>query len=825
MSEQVRKKYDTLSVDELVEVTALHAQAGHATPVALFWTGNTDEADRLVGEAEAAWNEEENELAKAAMKFSHEERIAARQRFEKKRAEEEKRKVKRLAPEVVSREGRLLADWFTARLPSFTETVQESALTGKDLVVDVTEFRESAPDFYRWMEENSEDVRSTFRHLFNDLVFRLQAERVGYDHAMRIVGLPWPAAANVIKFTRGCETCKTYNAKAHVSLEVWKYEQGRTAFIRLKESDSLGHSVVQPRVLRPGSLTRENLIDYIAKFPEEVRPYLIKRLAEYFTEPSGPDESKKFDEETFSRAQALSRDPTLLAHIRADMDRSHVGDDRVKVLALLLLASSRLKGKEQSVIIKKTSSAGGSNLLRTVTSYFDNVISYTRVTSAAPDRIGGDFTGKILKIEELSGAQSASTSLRVMLSEGNLKLLTTEKDENGNIRAVEMETRGTPSFATTTIDYQIESQMLNRVWPLSLDETVKQTASVVERQFGRYDWEGHDFEPDPAIRCLLSRKSGILDDQLVIIIPYWEKIAKAFPTDSISARRDSYKFATLIALCAWLHQHQRPVRERDGKQYLLATIMDFRIVQSYAKKALASTLTKLDERMLRALEVLEERVKINPDGITYAEFGLALGIGKSAGTKLAVALDETGYVFIDTSQRTYTVRPSGKKPRDAIGEVKFTEQEALEWLRKGLQANTDLGRLALWVTTGRDPGATNLAYTQNSQFRAIRDDSSHDLGISRGKAAIFRGNNNSPENSLATPPKSEIKFRDKLDNETDQKHDLGRLGIARNLEESEIGQTATRVGQPTPPEQVDHACLLPGCKNLMPHIHVDDVQP
>lgn len=702
--------------------------------------------------------------------------------------------------------------WFQSHLQHFTEVVQEAAASDRDLVVDITEIREKQPELYRWMEENVQYARHKFRSLLDDLIFKLQAEKVGYNHPMRVLGLPYPAAANIVRFTRGCETCKTYRAKAHVSIEVWRNDQG-IAFLRLKDADEVGHSVAPDCVLRPGSLTRENLVDYLAKFPEEARPHLIKKLAEYFTERAETDSGKTFDEATIQRARALSRNPTLLARIRADMDRSHVGDDRVKVLALLLLTSSRLQGKEQSIIIKKTSSAGGSNLLRTVTAYFDNVISYTRVTSAAPDRIGGDFTGKILRIEELSGAQSASTSLRVMLSEGNLKLLTTEKDENGNIRAVEMETKGTPSFATTTIDYQIESQMLNRVWPLSLDETVRQTASVVERQFGRYDWEGHDFEPDPAIQCLLSKKSGILDDQLVIVIPYWEKVAKAFPNDTITARRDSYKFATLIALSAWLHQHQRPIREREGSRYLLATIADLRIVQSYAKKALSSTLTKLDERMLRALEVLEERVKANPDGISYAEFGLALGIGKSSGTKLAVALDETGYVFIDTSQRTYTVRPSGKKPRDAVGEVKFTEQEALEWLGKGLQANTDLGRLALWVTTGRDPGTTDLAYTRNNQFRAIRDSSSHDLGISRRKMAVLGGCNNIPENSLATPPKSEIEFRDRSNNETNQKHDLGNLGIARNLEDSEIGQTATRVGQPTPPRPLpegsakDASCL------------------
>ena len=124
MSEQIEKgKYDTLSIDKLVEVTALHAQAGHATPVSLFWTGDKDEADKLVIETEAAWNEEENELAKAAMKFSHEERLAARQRFEKKRAEEEE--AARKAAEQKERERQ--------------STVETEEIDGKELAWNIAQ--------------------------------------------------------------------------------------------------------------------------------------------------------------------------------------------------------------------------------------------------------------------------------------------------------------------------------------------------------------------------------------------------------------------------------------------------------------------------------------------------------------------------------------------------------------------------------------------------------------------------------------------------------------------------------------------------------------
>src|SRR2546428_10723028 len=66
-----------------------------------------------------------------------------------------------------------------------------------------------------------------------------------------------------------------------------------------------------------------------------------------------------------SAAKNFALNLHLLEEWKKDIDPAHVGDDKNKVLAAILLASSKRKGHEQAMIIQKQSSAGGSNLQRT----------------------------------------------------------------------------------------------------------------------------------------------------------------------------------------------------------------------------------------------------------------------------------------------------------------------------------------------------------------------------------------------------------------------------------------------------------------------------
>jgi hypothetical protein len=127
----------------------------------------------------------------------------------------------------------------------------------------------------------------------------------------------------------------------------------------------------------------------------------------------------------------------------------HACEDKNKI-RLFLVGVSSLTINPLGEVITGQSSGGKSNLMNETLVYFPNVIDLTRMTEASPDRYEGNFNNKILKIGELHGIDKAQSKIRILISEGKLRLLTTSKDEHGNIVTGILETTGIPVFVSTT---------------------------------------------------------------------------------------------------------------------------------------------------------------------------------------------------------------------------------------------------------------------------------------------------------------------------------------------------------------------------------------
>ena len=119
------------------------------------------------------------------------------------------------------------------------------------------------------------------------------------------------------------------------------------------------------------------------------------------------EENKKIWGEVDPEVEELLRDPGLLYRVKCELDRFIVGEDKNKLLLFLIAASSYTKWP-LSAIITGESSAGKSWLMNNVLRFFDNIEEFTRITAAAPDRLGQDFTNRILKVEELRNRPGAS---------------------------------------------------------------------------------------------------------------------------------------------------------------------------------------------------------------------------------------------------------------------------------------------------------------------------------------------------------------------------------------------------------------------------------
>jgi len=424
---------------------------------------------------------------------------------------------------------------------------------------------------------------------------------------------------------------------------------------------------------------------------------------------------------------ALARDPALLYRIKLELDEKIFHENPAKLLLFIACTSSMTK-RPLSAIITSESAAGKSTLLHAVIVYFPNVEYFTRITPASVDRMGNDLTGRILVVEEMRGADAAQGTLRVAISEGKLRLLTTERDEKGKIVIREIETEGTPVFLTTTTSTVIDWETQTRLLVISLDESTEQTKGVMEYEAQEFE----DVAPAKEERSKLSSFLATLqpDD---VLIPFASQLVDCFPSKKLSARRDFKKLLHLIAIITFLHQHQR-LRVRKRKQplqyRLVATPLDLRYAIQIAGESLRQNVAGLPARVLSLLQYFKEGEPQTTRSIAHAGRISQRTARRWLGEDLVQAgfltVDETGkehlYYLAEQEGNGFSLRiPS---------EVLFwDDKETKDWLnRQQFDVLSDPG-----VPTFVDPFTGDLLQPLSQELAAYQTEQG--IPISHGQAA------------------------------------------------------------------------------------------
>lgn len=376
---------------------------------------------------------------------------------------------------------------------------------------------------------------------------------------------------------------------------------------------------------------------------------------------------------------SFAHSPNILEEWKKDLDAVHVGDVKNKILAGILLVSSKRQGHEQALIIQKLSSAGGSNLQNSLLRYFDNKITLTRMTPAYLDRSKMSYERMILAIGEMSGFDSASSSLRQKLSEGKTELATTDKDEKGRIITDILRTEGRPSLITTTTSQDIHPEFENRCWILGIDETQNQTRAVNKYQFSKDMFEYEEWKPSQNIKGLFN--SGILED-LRVVNPFSVVLGENFPCDNVTARRDSKRFADLITTITFIYQHQRIKIKTRNQTIILSAFEDLKQALYYGQDALKNTLNKLNEKS----ESVIEYMKSNKDMESFTRIDLCKALDIPYETMKRILNKLVGRSFIEEVEvdRVWKYKLSNKAIVNGIslGLEDDFQRTAIEYLTK-----------------------------------------------------------------------------------------------------------------------------------------------
>ncbi len=324
----------------------------------------------------------------------------------------------------------------------------------------------------------------------------------------------------------------------------------------------------------------------------------------------------QLSEQERERALGLLKDPALVERIVGDFERVGMVGEQENCLIGYLAAVSRKLDRPLAVIVQSTSAAGKSALQEAVLSMVpeEERVSFSAMTGQSLFYMGeSDLQHKVLAVAEEEGAERAAYALKLLQSEGELRIASTGKDgQTGRLVTHTYTVRGPVAIMLTTTTIDVDEELLNRCVVLSVDEEREQTRAIHERQRERETLDGllADHERSQVVK--LHQDAQRLLEPLAVVNPYARGLT--FSDARTRTRRDHMKYLTLIRAVALLHQHQRPRRTAataDGGvlTYIEATREDILLANQLAHAVLGRSLDELPPGTRRLLSLIEAHVE------------------------------------------------------------------------------------------------------------------------------------------------------------------------------------------------------------------------
>lgn len=327
-------------------------------------------------------------------------------------------------------------------------------------------------------------------------------------------------------------------------------------------------------------------------------------------------------------ALSLLKDPKLLERILGDFERCGVIGERVNKLVGYLAATSRKLEKPLAVVIQSTSAAGKSSLMEAILEFVpeEERCQYSAMTERSLFYMGGqDLKHKVLAIAEEEGAREASYALKLLQSEGRVKIASTGKDaRTGEFETREYELEGPVMVFLTTTAIDIDEELLNRCLVLSVDEGREQTRAIHAAQRRARTLEGLVASQERSRLKRLHQNAQRLLRPLSVVNPYAAELR--FPDHQTRARRDHTKYLAMIDSVVLLHQYQREVKEVEHRgakvRYIEVTRADIELADELCREVLQRTMDELPpgtRRLLLAIErlVVERSEQLGVDRNDY----------------------------------------------------------------------------------------------------------------------------------------------------------------------------------------------------------------
>ncbi|HEY4299373.1 MAG TPA: hypothetical protein VGM73_00785 [Candidatus Didemnitutus sp.] len=360
-----------------------------------------------------------------------------------------------------------------------------------------------------------------------------------------------------------------------------------------------------------------------------VRPEVLKRdvgrvllkleelhEAQLLAQVAKKDEVPPMTEAERTAALAFLQAPNLCEMISEHAAACGVVGERTNVLAGYLGAVSRLLDHPLAIVVQSSSAAGKTTLMDAILAFVPPEArqKYSAMTGQSLFYLGrANLRNKILAIAEQEGAQKAAYALKLLQSEGELRLAATGRDEHtGCVETQSYVVTGPVMIFLTTTAPTLDDELQNRCVVLTVDESREQTERIhaLQRQARTEAGLARKVRRDELLA--LHRNAQRLLQPLPVFNPYAEKLR--FLSDQLRTRRDHEKYLLLIDALAVLFQHQRERRTIAGRECIVAGLDDIARANSLAHEILGRGLEDTPPQARRLLGLIQQMEKERVQG-------------------------------------------------------------------------------------------------------------------------------------------------------------------------------------------------------------------
>lgn len=297
--------------------------------------------------------------------------------------------------------------------------------------------------------------------------------------------------------------------------------------------------------------------------------------------------------DAFSRCKSLAESKNILVKFLKELKLMGLVGEKRNAAILFLAMISRLLDKPVSIAVKGQSSAGKSNLVDLVLSFFppNSFYSSTALSDTALIHEEESLQHKILVIHELAGVGDKDSKalyfLRQLMSGGSITYRVVQEKAKGGHVTVKKEQQGPVTVITTTTLVNLLVDIETRFFSISVNESKHSSRAIC----ATYN-DGEEYKSVDVVWTELQnwlKLATTVNGPYRVNVPYVKAIVDLMPERAfrmVRIRRDFKSFVGLIKAHAVLHQANR--EKKNGK--IQANFDDYEPVRTVIGEIFAASL-------------------------------------------------------------------------------------------------------------------------------------------------------------------------------------------------------------------------------------------